>query len=300
MRVHTNAANSTLVQGESLDSAETNETSDTNVFRPKHKGFKNEHQFKLTWSMTSSFDEPCIQGVDRWDGELKFRPKGGEERKVGTIMMYKIGKEVDPKDYFTVFDNWCPGRQIQEFANMFGRKNGSFHDEVDNEVGKPCEIFQCSKLYIEHVEVVKEFRGLGLGLYMVDEACRKINNPFGLTVLSPNPRIYLSWVTEEEGILKLRRHFDFLGFQPLGEYLIARWKGSELPDLQAICPHLYPDSATRGRAKTGENLPPEEREAKAAKFISGWKCTSCGFQHQFRGRRCMMCKKKRPGGSRPV
>jgi len=119
---------------------------------------------------------------------------------------------------------------------------GYIEEGVKNDVGGRHEIaVGGTMIYINHVKVKEDFRGLGLGLYMVDEACRKINGRMSLTILRPAP-ISSSGLAPKErkrAIRKLRAYYGLLDFRALGEDYIARWNGYESASLQTVCPHLF-------------------------------------------------------------
>jgi len=147
--------------------------------------------------------------------------------------------------------------QLEDFRNVTAAHSGDLmqffslfdsdyyvRDHVVCEVGPYDEIGVCSILFIDSIKIFEKFQGLGLGLYLVDEACRKINDHMSLTALCPSPlsRDYTTFQESEKGMVKLRKYFALLNFKPLGDNFLARWsESSESPalDLDKVCPHLY-------------------------------------------------------------
>ena len=121
---------------------------------------------------------------------------------------------------------------------------GDIKNSVRCDVGERGEICQGTKLYISKAIVKPEFRGLGLGLYMIDEACRKINDGMSLTIICPSPLDEdgrpLGCGREQSGaIKKLRGHYSKLGFADLGDNSMARWNGYRSLNLRHVCPYVW-------------------------------------------------------------
>jgi hypothetical protein len=117
-----------------------------------------------------------------------------------------------------------------------------------NDVGDGDEIMQGSVLYIERIEIKEEFRGLGLGLFLVDQADSVLNNHMSLCLLNPYPLQYLEddMDPESSGFKisqnKIKKLWQLLGFKSIKhgdvEYM-GRWNGYVVPFIKTICPHLF-------------------------------------------------------------
>jgi ribosomal protein S18 acetylase RimI-like enzyme len=204
-------------------------------------------RFSIKWSMESSLDSRRSledAGIDSWYGTLSFYScDDDKDLSIGRIKAYKIAGcgILSQDDYNYVFD--CHSDELAEFATLFDEFDG-FKEDIVNEVGDRYEICQGTKLYVTKLLIQPEYRGLGLGLYMIDEACRKINDSISLTVLCPasldnegHPnKLGDEWMAAHR---KLKAYYKLIGMVPLGEKFVARWNGNFYPKLYQVCPHLF-------------------------------------------------------------
>lgn len=150
-----------------------------------------------------------------------------------------------------------------------GNSSGS-HVELINDVGDGDEITQGSILYIDKIVVEESFRGLGLGLFLLDHADKVINSSMSLCLLIPYPLQYEGnqnhpWdsfrrcdvgtippeiaaaksafeAAFKPSVEKLRQLYALLGFRTLkhgkNEFM-GRWNGYVSPSIKRVCPHLF-------------------------------------------------------------
>jgi hypothetical protein len=140
-----------------------------------------------------------------------------------------------------------------------------------NEVGGNEEITQGDILYIDEIFVEESFRGLGLGLFLLDHADHVINSNNSLCLLIPYPLQYDGrsgqrhpwdvWTGDDAAMPpdllaaknsfyaefepakeKLRKLYALLGFKTLNHgknNFMGRWNGYRSPSIKKVCPHLY-------------------------------------------------------------
>lgn len=220
------------------------------IYQPK-KSVTPGGTFTVFWSMASAMDSRTSieeRSVDFWHGDLRWTCGPDGSKTVGFIDCIKIASDVSSEEYSYVFD--CHSADLLELSRLFD-EDGELREEVRNDVGGHITISESTTLYIDHVQIDKEFRGLGLGLFLVDEADRKINDDQALVVLSPVPMDSTRDSEEEEpmsadeakaAVQKLRKYFQLLGFQALGEKFAGRYSAPrdyEYPRLEAVCSHLF-------------------------------------------------------------
>lgn len=137
---------------------------------------------------------------------------------------------------------------------MHGRAEGSIPKTLVNEVGDGCEITQGETVYIEKLVVRKEFRGHGLGLFMLDAAANVINGHMSLTLINPfplqyenesfrngsRPQDYPVVGSIEDDRRKLEAYYRKLGFKKLGGKMLGMWNGYSQPELLNAAPSLVP------------------------------------------------------------
>ena len=201
----------------------------------------------MEWSMTSSLDSRTSMediGVDRWYGKLKYHSME-DDKTIGRIECTKLDLRgsVRPSDWFEVFD--CHSDELQALHSEAFDEDEIRYDNITNDVGDASEISQGTKLYIDRIIITDSaFRGLGLGLFMLDEADRKINDRMSLCILCPASvdqdgqadKLDKEW---KEAHQKLRKYYGLLGFRSLGKTYVARWNGYLHPPLAKVCPHLF-------------------------------------------------------------
>lgn len=84
-----------------------------------------------------------------------------------------------------------------------------------------------SYLWIEDMELDRRFRGAGLGLCLLEDACQRIANSQSWVIAAP-PRSQ-----------SLAEYFQLMGFAPVSDTFTARWNGSPSnPKLEEILPSV--------------------------------------------------------------
>jgi len=135
---------------------------------------------------------------------------------------------------------------------MMGRSEGFISKSLENEVGDANEITQGEVVYVEKLVVHKEFRGHGLGLFMLDAAVHVINSNMSLTLINPFPLQYEDECFHDKkrpqdypaaGSIaadrkKLQAYYRRLGFEKIGEKLLGVWNGYLQPNLLEVEPKL--------------------------------------------------------------
>ena len=171
---------------------------------------------------------------------------GQDEMEIATMEAWKIRTERLPADYLhEALDSLSS--QLDQLADELFDWDGEIRKNIYNEIGDGMEIWQTSAfLFIDQITVMPEYRGLDLGLLLLDEACKWINDQMSLTLLMAVPfdREYdrdgtLYKCTREEGKAKLEKYYRRLGFRRIGKSFLGRWNGFIMPDLHVVSPHLY-------------------------------------------------------------
>ena len=134
-----------------------------------------------------------------------------------------------------------------------GRSQGLIPEKVINEVGDADEILQGSIVYVEKIVVHKEYRGFGLGIFMLDSAVNVINSSMSLTLINPFPLQYedVSFHDKmrphdypEKGLSfeadgkKIADYYKKLGFKRIGECMLGFWNGYVAPGILKAAPKL--------------------------------------------------------------
>jgi hypothetical protein len=105
---------------------------------------------------------------------------------------------------------------------------------------------------ITNVYICPEYRGTGLGLFLVDVACRRVADPLALVVLScgnnsmsnsssddarQDPANETSSPPRQQREV-VQLYFGLLGFAPISEQFFARRNGRHCPRVEEVCPHM--------------------------------------------------------------
>ena len=118
-----------------------------------------------------------------------------------------------------------------------------------NECGDGDEICQGDAVYIDSLHVYKEYRGLGLGLFLIDAAVNVINSQMSLTLINPSPLQHFDFHDDShpndyhikgsyaQDRNKLIKYYSKLGFKKIGN-MLGVWNGYVLPDLITAEPKL--------------------------------------------------------------
>ena len=128
-------------------------------------------------------------------------------------------------------------------------------DNFVNDVGSMSKITKGDILYVNKIEIDKAYRGMGLGLYLLDAAERQINSPLSLTLLIPFPLMYTGAGSEpnvdssklQAEKRRLAKYYALLGFKELGwvgtnSWFMGKWNGFYQPErtrIENVCPGLF-------------------------------------------------------------
>ena len=244
-------------------------------------------------SISWSFEQALGEGLDgigedvyvhRYIGTLKQEPKDAscddehetKTKVAGYIKVYKIHRN-NMKDN-GVFIHESLDAVSQELSEVslvlhkleddcsYAPEGSIFQmlglDEVvksaklTNDVGDDYEIVQGDCVFVDHLFVKKEYRGHGLGLFMIDAANNVINSPMSLTLINPFPLQHGSQYRDglppdcdyqAQGVFKkdeakVRAYYKKLGFKDIGlegqAMYLGVWNGYNLPRLQQVAPGL--------------------------------------------------------------
>ena len=255
------------------------------VYKPKRALPKGYNGLTDAFRLEFTCEKNCGMGPDenridafvtKWEGTLtyvredsQYTPDEPEREIAGSIKCWKIHSH-----------------NIVNFTTDGDDNMGDFLDPLDQELHEFGVFLDTMKhdwnmweetggavLYVEEVRVQEAFKGLGLGLFMVDMADHTLNDHMSLLVLMPYPFQYVGKRGEcdetafESDRMKLFKYFQKLGLrrvegpedarnmrprgclqqsllfpaQPLqhSNYAI-RWNGSIHPRADTVCKHLYP------------------------------------------------------------
>lgn len=118
----------------------------------------------------------------------------------------------------------------------------------NNDAGDNMEITEGAVLYVERVTINQEFKGLGLGLFLVDMADSILNDHMSLCLLMPYPLQYLKHEMDSKSPQftidqdKIKKYWMRLGFDVIIKDdldFLERWNGYGLPSIKSICSHLF-------------------------------------------------------------
>jgi hypothetical protein len=215
----------------------------------------------ISWIMEK---DEC-DGVDCWRGTLthhiETRGNFWNEKKtdeIGWITCYKLSAEYASIMHETLNSTTTTTTTLCNYPEVASIMDDIL--DIDTLVIHPdASILESSaalksapKLLISSVEVLPIYAGIGLGLYMVDTACRKINDEDSLTVVActtssdsgggMNTNTKKSDGEIEASLRqrdRMRAYFGTLCFRDLGNKYCARWTGYDYPMVQDLCPHLF-------------------------------------------------------------
>ena len=133
-------------------------------------------------------------------------------------------------------------------------ENNDGKDNFINEVGDSDEILQGSKVYVDKIIVYKEYRGFGLGLFLLDSAVKVINDHMSLTLINPYPLQYEDITIQDDDSRpheypgkgtslkadrqKISDYYRKLGFERIGKNMMGLWNGYITPKLLSAAPKL--------------------------------------------------------------
>jgi hypothetical protein len=183
-------------------------------------------RYYIKWSCITNmidYDSPYIKNTDSYivnhEGTLMFVSDEADEADdkegmiAGSIKCTKIDSSQITNDHLNRFeyldtrsDELSRVAQLMDaldgyneiHTSNYGRENffkqmisGSTEKKIlINNVGEDWEICQGSVLYISRVTINEDFKGLGLGLFLVDQADRILNSYMSLCLLIPFPLQY--------------------------------------------------------------------------------------------------------------
>jgi hypothetical protein len=194
------------------------------------------HRLVMRWSVRRGAASDGMKGLDAWTGHLHEVSDAREDTDglVGEVSCYRISPD---------FSLPSSDEEKQRLARMHPHlalladymtphgAAGSRSLKRPDEQQQQQALFGLPLLLIADMQVTADYRGTGLGLLLVDEACRCLANP-AQWVLLP---------TEAPG---LRDYFNLLGFVPSGLLngsVIIRWNDTytmATHRYQDLCPHL--------------------------------------------------------------
>ena len=207
--------------------------------------------FTIEWSMhQDSSAYSGISNVLHYTGILKAeKPHEGDYEKedCGEIHCTKILQtniENDGENLYYTCD--AISSELERVAHLLTANWDKTDSKFVNDAGDKWEITQGDILYVSTLKVKEEYRGMGLGLFLLDAADRQINSHMSLTLLIPFPLVY-----EESGVdrsnlkadmKRLAAYYKRLGFGSLGwpesagSLFVARWNGYTSPRIETVCP----------------------------------------------------------------
>lgn len=171
------------------------------------------------------------KGIDEWTGRLceEADARQDENEFLGRVTCFRVS----PTFQMPVTD-----QEKQALASVhphlaalaqYMTANTTLPAMGAAEMEKP--LFGLPLVLITDVQVAQEYRGMGLGLLLVDETCRCLANPAQWVLMS----------TEEQG---LREYFGLLGFTTSGlldGQVVVRWNDTycvATHRYEDLCPHL--------------------------------------------------------------
>lgn len=180
--------------------------------------------FHINWSDTIDYDSPIGSYIGDHKGTLMFvseEANDGDSKAnkkdgiaIGAIKCTKINDQLsnDGLDRFEYLDTKSGGLssvgQLMDAIDWFKEVHVSnYHRDyingpsdrelLTNDVGAIDEIRQGSVLYISSVTINDDYKGLGLGLYLVDKADRILNDYMSLCLMIPFPLQYESRMDDD-------------------------------------------------------------------------------------------------------
>jgi GNAT superfamily N-acetyltransferase len=155
-------------------------------------------------------------------------------------------------DFDTSDLSFNPNRAIYSMFNAAIAQGAMPKEITPNDCGNGFEISGGDIVYIDKLIVHKEFRGLGLGHFMVDSAINVINSHDSLTLIRPFPLQYENERFQNAerpqdyppvgdinaDTSKIRNYYKKLGFKALGPDYMGLWNGYHCPHVLKVSPKL--------------------------------------------------------------
>ena len=251
-------------------------------------------KFSIKWSMEQNLgmgpDENDLDSyLHRYTGTLIKKAMNEnyeeEERVAGKIQLWRIKAHNIQNHGLRLFDTLdVVSQELAEIGVILETLDGTIEDSPinmahdiirslmltaresgaipktikPNEVGEGWEICTGDYVYVDRMIIHKEYRGYGLGLYLLDAAASVINGPTSLTLIKPfplqheldslprqdidmyaiRPPDYPPKGSLEEDMKKLSAYYRKLGFRKLGNEMLGMWNGYIQPSLLTAAPKL--------------------------------------------------------------
>jgi hypothetical protein len=175
-----------------------------------------------------------IRGIDEWigtlDEEADARQDTREHDTLGNITCLRISPNLDlstnEKERLHHLQVLHP--QLPALTQHMSKEQKYFYRDGSSTKKYP-KLYSLPLLMITHMYIAKEHRGNGLGLLLVDEACRCLGNP-------------AQWVMLTTTQDTLSDYFGILGFQRSEQSnVLLRWNDAycmATHRYEDVCPHL--------------------------------------------------------------
>lgn len=231
------------------------------VFYRRKRDWDLPRHVKIHWCRHTNVK--CFYGIHKWMGQLSYNSVGsgggGSSSKkvvIGTIVCYELQplSSVRKSGHGAVLL-----RSVD--ASLYKLSLLAASTTLQSQTLWSDHWENLPLLLICNVYVPPPYRGLGLGLALVDDACRK-------------PGRDIPWILTANSNAELQNYFGLLGFVPqiFGDSFGARWNDlsrNSLPRIADICPHLpcsslilSPSANAAGGNKDGSSsaAPDEEHD----------------------------------------
>ena len=190
------------------------------------------------------------------DGKI-IDEEGRIERVAGYITCWKINRHnignCGLGSFFEVLDPIT--EELSDVGILLDSlENSDDKDNFINEVGDSCEIIQGAVVYVDKIIVYKEYRGFGLGLFLLDSVVKVINEHMSLTLINPFPLQYEDITIQDDESRpheypdkgtslkadkqKISNYYRKLGFNRIGANMMGVWNGYITPKLLSAAPKL--------------------------------------------------------------
>ena len=160
--------------------------------------------FTIKWSFESEMGESYIS---YFNGDLMLADILSDEdpKKIGFIKCVKVHRA-------NIVNNGGEVIEVcdEESQDLF---EVAMATEKDEEGEDNDEMRQGDLVYVQEIEVDHAFRGIGLGLYMLNDANLTVNSGMSMTILKPYPLQHQTFVwkpfrAEADSTLSLRKEDD--------------------------------------------------------------------------------------------
>lgn len=207
-------------------------------FTPRHRESHVVSRLSLQWHVRRSAGG--FKGIDEWTGRLCEEADARQDTDgfLGQVTCYRVSptlqmpttaQEVDVLR--SVHPHLAALAQYMTANTTLPATRRSSCSSILEPTEKP--LFGLPLVLITDVQVTSDYRGMGLGLLLVDETCRCLANPAQWVLLAATP--------DQQG---LRDYFGLLGFAAsalLDGQVTVRWNDSYFMAThryEDLCPHL--------------------------------------------------------------